>query len=335
MNTKEFVNALTIVKPGLSNKEVVEQSTSFAFLNDRVVTYNDQISISHPVAGLSITGAVKAELLYKFLKKVKAEEIEILETEKELIITAGRSTVSLAYETEVKFDLNQLQQKKKWIPLCSNFTSNLTFVAKAVSKDNDTPALTCIHVHKEGFVEATDRFRVIRVFDTLQKEVLLPINVISSLKEINPTKICIEKQWTHFQSEKGTVLSCRIFTAEYPNITPLLGLSKDAVLLKLPSTLKEILERASLFVTSNNGQSDPVDITIKDKKLTVSITTVAGRFSESAPMRYSGEPVIFSIRTYLLTGMLDDPKCKVYKDKNTLKFKADEWESIVMLYVKS
>ena len=46
INKKELQEALERVKPGLASRELIEQSTSFAFMRDRVVTYNDEISIS-------------------------------------------------------------------------------------------------------------------------------------------------------------------------------------------------------------------------------------------------------------------------------------------------
>ena len=73
INKAELQTALEKVKPGLASRELIEQSTSFAFMGDRVVTYNDEISISHPVAGVDINGAVKAQALYDFVSEVKKE----------------------------------------------------------------------------------------------------------------------------------------------------------------------------------------------------------------------------------------------------------------------
>jgi hypothetical protein len=73
MKKTDLIKALEAVKPGLANKEMIEQSTSFAFMEDRVVTYNDEISISHPLKGIPIVGAIKADELYAFLSKVKIE----------------------------------------------------------------------------------------------------------------------------------------------------------------------------------------------------------------------------------------------------------------------
>ena len=68
LNKTDLQKALEIVKPGLANKEMIEHSTSFAFIGGRVVTYNDEISLSHPVEGLEIEGAIHAEELYKLLR---------------------------------------------------------------------------------------------------------------------------------------------------------------------------------------------------------------------------------------------------------------------------
>ena len=75
MKRIDLLKALEIVKPGLASKEIIQQTTSFAFIEGRVVTFNDEISISHPVPDLDIQGAVQADELYKFLKKTKADEI--------------------------------------------------------------------------------------------------------------------------------------------------------------------------------------------------------------------------------------------------------------------
>ena len=89
INKTNLQTALEIVKPGLASKELIDQSTSFAFMGDRVVTYNDDISVSHPIEGLNITGAVKADKLYALLNKLKQEEIEVEICGGEILLKSG------------------------------------------------------------------------------------------------------------------------------------------------------------------------------------------------------------------------------------------------------
>ena len=107
INKAELQRALEKVKPGLANRELVEQSTSFAFVRDRVITYNDEISISHPVTGLEVCGAVKAQALYEFLNKIRREEIDVEWEENQVVIRAGRAKARLVRQ-EVSYPW------KKW-----------------------------------------------------------------------------------------------------------------------------------------------------------------------------------------------------------------------------
>ena len=78
---EELLKALAAVKPGLSSKDVIEQSTSFAFMGGHVVTYNDEIAVRYPV-DLEIEGAIRANELYSFLSKIKDKEIDLEVSEK-------------------------------------------------------------------------------------------------------------------------------------------------------------------------------------------------------------------------------------------------------------
>ena len=75
MQKQELITALEKVKPGLASKDLIEQSTSFAFINGKVITYNDEISISHPVKDLKIEGAVQAESYINFYQKPRQKRL--------------------------------------------------------------------------------------------------------------------------------------------------------------------------------------------------------------------------------------------------------------------
>ncbi len=76
MLRKDLLKALDEVKPGVATKEMVEQTTSFAFIGDRVATYNNEIGISAVVPGINtvMSGAIRAEEMYKLMNKIKKEE---------------------------------------------------------------------------------------------------------------------------------------------------------------------------------------------------------------------------------------------------------------------
>ena len=130
----ELLEALEKVKPGLANRELIEQSTSFAFIGDRVVTYNDEISVSHLVKGLeNMKGAIKAKTLYEFLARVKDEEIEIEQEENEVLIKTGRSKAGLRFEYEIRLPFEEVGEIGKWKKLPEDFVDALRLSYPACS----------------------------------------------------------------------------------------------------------------------------------------------------------------------------------------------------------
>ena len=330
MKTQDLLKALTIVKPGLGSKELIEQSTSFAFIDGFVITYNDEVSISHPVEGIELTGAIKAEELYQFLNKTKEEEIAISKNKKEteIVIKAGKSKASFTLQDEIKLDLSQFEGKKKWKKVSSEFIDALLFVSVGCSKDASTPAMTCVHV-TNGFVEATDRFRVVRHKTETEFDFLLPSDSISTVRNINPTKICIEKQWVHFKNEENTILSCRIFAAEFPKIDPFFTV--DGIELKLPSKLKEIVERGSIFAKRDYSYDEFLIITIADKQMTINAVCDSASFEESTVIKYKGPEITFRIIPQLLKDIIDQKDSVITLSQNKIKFETDKWEYVAVL----
>ena len=77
INKLKFLKALDTVKPGLSNKEQIEQSSSYCFKNQHVITYNDEVSVSCPIEDFDIEGVVNSDELYSLVSKIKNKEIEV------------------------------------------------------------------------------------------------------------------------------------------------------------------------------------------------------------------------------------------------------------------
>ncbi len=321
-----------MVKPGLANKEIIEQATSFAFINDRVVTYNDEISISHPVEGLKLEGAVVADKLYSLLGKIKKDEIEINIEGSEIIITSGRIKAGLTLQSEIKLPLGEeVATKSKWRALPEKFNKSINFVMSSCSKDMSRVVLTAIHIHNEGFSEASDSYRVAR-YD-LGEEMpvdtfLLPQAAAVEVVKFNPTKIAEGKGWIHFKTEIGSIMSCRILEDPYPNTAPHLKMKGTRII--LPKTVEEVLDRAIIFAKKDHMLDEMVTITLQEKRFKIRAESDSGWFEEEVNVHYEGDPVTFSITPYLLKGILSETQaCELSKDK--LKFEGENWVYLNML----
>lgn len=327
----ELQKALEVVKPGLSSKELIEQSTSFAFIKGRVVTYNDEISISHPVSDLKISGAIKAEELYNLLGKIKEEEIDFVLQESEILIKAGRVKAGITLQQEILLPLQEIGELSTWKPLPTNFATQLRFIIPAASTDMSKPLLTCIHARKEGVLEATDNFRLMTTSlnkELSGKEFLIPATSAVQVAKLNPTHVANSNGWIHFKTKEDTIISCRIFEDVYPDIAPHLKVKGNEI--AFPASVKESLERAEVFAKRQNYLDAEVSILIKENRIKVKGQSESGWFEEEINMKYSGDPIEFRITPFFLKDMLNQTSTAIISESK-IKFTGEDWQYVAVL----
>jgi len=333
MKTTDLQKALEIVKPGLANSEVIEQSTSFAFMEGRVVTYNDEISISHPVEGLNITGAVAAEELYKLLHKIKKEEIEISVGDNEVLLKAGRAKAGLILHTEITLPLEEIGEQGKWRKLPEDFIEAVKMAVGSCSRDMNKPVLTCVHVNSEGFVEGSDGFRIMKYqlkeIDKFPvKTFLIPASSAVQLIHLKPVKIAKGQGWVHLQTEEGTIISCRTFEESFPDTAAFLKI--EGVPIEFPDKMEEILDRAIVFSKGGHFLDEEVTVTLTKQRIKVNSRNDSGWFEEETRIEFKDDPVHFTITPYLLKDILSKTNTCILNEA-CLKFEGNEWEYLALL----
>ena len=325
MKKSELQQALEIVKPGLANKEIIEQSTSFAFIKNRVVTYNDEISISHPVKDLTIKGAVKAEELYKLLQKINKEEIEIEIKESEVLLKAGKGKAGLRLQEKITLPLDEIPKIEEWQDLSETFTDQLQKVIWCTSNDMSQPIITCIHVREDGFIEATDRFRLMQTQgEELPFTFLLPASAAQQVIRMKPTQVALSEEWVHFTNEEGTILSCRIFEdANFPKLTQVID-GVNGTKLTFPKRIIDLVERAEIFGKAEFQTDGQISIDIQKGKIIVKGESDVGWWEEKEKMDYKGESIEFLMNPMLFKDILKETNVGEI-DKQFIKFVGENW----------
>jgi len=328
VNRIDLVKALEVVKPGLTNKDVIEQSKSFAFMQGRIVTYNDNISISHPVPGVDFTGAIKAEEFYKLLSKMKTEDIELEVSDSEILITAGKMKAGLILQTEIVLPLDQIEEIGKWTKLPDNFSDLLAFVISTCSNNMARPILTTIHV-APTFVEASDSYRLKSIINSGKRlpEFLIPANSAREVIKFQPEKISLGSGWVHFMKEEA-VLSCRIFQDNYPNTTSHFEVKGKEI--TFPPSLIEIMERVIIFSKRDTMIDEQATIEVSEKEIEISAKSNYGWFKEKTRIKYTGKSFTFIIAPSFLLEILKISNTCIVGDSR-LKFTGENWESVIML----
>jgi hypothetical protein len=298
-------------------------------MDNRVVTYNDEISISHPVKDLDVTGAVKADKLYQFLGKVKIDEIEIVEEDNAITLTTGKAKAGLAMQAEIKLPLDQVGDIEDWEDLPENFIEALKFVYPSCGHDMSRPLLTCVHVNHDGFIEGSDSNCITRYtleefsFDTF----LLPSSSASTVVKLNPTQISLGKSWVHFKTEDDSIISCRIFSNKdkFVDTTPFLDV--EGIEVTLPEAITEIMDRAMVFAKQDHQLDETIKITLKESRMIMECKSESDNswFREEARMRYKQDPLTFFITPYLLNWIISKTKdCTIAEDRLCFKSPAKE-----------
>lgn len=326
---EELRQALEIVKPGLANKEIIEQSTHFAFINNRVVTYNDEISISHPVPGLNINGAVRAEELYKLLGKLKKDEIEVEIVDNEVILTTGKSKAGLRLQEKITLPLEEIKEQNDWKPLPDKFLEAVKFTLNSCSNDMSRPIMTCIHT-TDSFVEGSDGFRISKymVKKIPVVDLLIPASSMRELLKVKPTQIAVGTGWTHFRTDQDTIFSCRVFSDTYPDTTVHLKIEGSEIV--FPSTINEILDKASVFSKREHFNDESVMVELEKGKVKIRGESEIGWFEEETHAKYSGDKVQFNITPDLLKNILTQTNTCILS-KNKIKFTGENWEYVALL----
>lgn len=325
-----LLQALEIVKPGLSSKDVIEQSTSFAFIDGRVVTYNDEISISHPVSAAGITGAVKADELYQILGKIKKPEIHVECTDTELIFKAGKATVRLTRAERITLPIDEIGETGEWSKLPKSFCKHLRFALRGVSSDMSRPILTCAHIKQNGVIESTDSYRIVQCKGKKMpvENFLLSGGVIPDVIKAAPTHISMGAGWVHFKTEEGTVISCRVFNDKFVAVDAFLEF--EGVEVTFPSIIKDVIDRASVFAKQDKATDESITIELKKGSCKVSAQSVSGSFEEVIKMDYNEDTLSFVIVPQLFKDILTETSsCKIGDGRVT--FEGDDWKYLSIL----
>lgn len=331
INKKELEQALALVKPGLASKESIEQSTSFVFSQGKVITFNDEISIAHPVKDLELEGAIHADEFYNFISKVKKEEIEMTLANGQILFTTVKTKAGLTLQEKILLPLKSIGKKGKWYDLPADFLHYLSLAIGSCSNDMNRPILTCVNITKEGKIIGSDSYRL--MLCDMEQEMpvdtfLLPAEAAVQVVKLKPNKIAAGEGWVHFQTEKGTELSCRVFEDTYPNTSAYETI--EGVELSFPKTMPEILDEVWVFAKRDHILDEMIIITVDNNRMKVKAKSDTGWIEKEANLKYDNEKVTFSITPYLLRDILKETYDFMLSD-NAIIFQGTGWKYISML----
>jgi DNA polymerase III sliding clamp (beta) subunit (PCNA family) len=332
---KPLLAAMALASAGLGKNTANPENNQFYFIDDKLVTYNDEVSVSIPLVftGDFVTASVDSDLFNKYLQKVTVDSIELVETEggdegRYLQVKASRSKAGFAMGT-TSLPLDEINPKK-WVSLPEGFMEGMNFASMVCSRDATNPKYTLVSVNKRGYMDATDNYRVIRYsFEKKFKfpSFLIPSSSVRHLSGIAPTHISYSDDgWVHFKKDDA-IFSTRVFNDDFPDVSPLLDISGKEV--PLPDVLSDAITRTKLF--QSNGLDSSVTIKLQKRKMRVRAESDTAWVDETIPIKFDGD-LEFNVNPEFLEVMMGLSLECVVTDR-FICFSTDNWTYTASLIV--
>jgi len=319
---EDLLKKLESITPGLTEKEVLEQSSCFVFKNGRIATFNDEVACSIDFES-EIEGAIKAKPLLELLRRLTESELTVTFEDKQLRIRGERRKAGIHAEEEVTLPVDSVDMPTKWRTLHNEFSEAVGIVGQCCSKDQSRFVLTCVHIHPE-WLEATDNSQITRypMKTGIKESRLIRWSAIKSIAGADVTEFGETENWLHFRNPDGLVISCRRYLDQFPSETSkVLNVTGDEI--TLPEGLSDAVARASIFSKNSAEKEEQVEIHLKPGAMRLEGRGFEGWYVESKKIIYNGAEVKFSTTPKLLVELvkrsnqciLGDRKLKVQTEK--------------------
>lgn len=318
-----FLRALEEVKPGLSVRDILEQSAAFVFRGGRVWTFNDEVCCS-AVSGLpkEFVGVVRAKLLLSLVRKADDDALTLTDSGGPELSLSGRNwRCGLARDPAVLLDLEKVPKPKKddWFPVAPDLCEAITLVQECAGKDAQQFVFTCVHIHPE-WVEASDNDQLARyrVKTKVTEPVLVRRDCVKHVPTYDVTRMAVHDNWVHFRASNGTVISMVRFADKFHDLTAMLD--GNGVPATLPKSLSDLTLRAK--DVSDETEEDRVKVTLAANKVKVSARCDSGWFEAGQVAKYAGPRFSFLVSPKMLQNLVDKyPECVIDTENYRIRAK--------------
>lgn len=327
---EDFLNDLNMVKPGLSPREFVEQSSCFVFREGTVMTFNDEVCCRKEVP-LNITGAVQATTLLAILEKLEDPELKVrLNDDKELEFKGNGKGFGVTIEAEIFLPVDKVEMPEKWRPLPKEFTEAVGLVQHCVSTDESKFKLTCIHLHPD-FIEASDNLQIMRVkiATGLKNPTLIRGTSLQHITHLAMDEICMTKTWVHFRNQAGLIFSCRRYDEEYHDLSQFIKIKGHSIV--IPKGMSMASDRAAVFAAEKSGEP-LVNVCLDGSKglMRLKGKGLVGWYKEIKSVAYDGPYMSFFIAPDLLKH-ISERYSEAEIEEGKLKVSGGSWEYVTFL----
>ena len=342
VNREELMDVLNLVRPGLSQKEVIEQSNHFIFNKDEILAYNDELLISYPF-DIELTCTVDASLFLKLLSRLETEMVS-LELKKGVLEVWNEKTnaqLPIVEESEIFEYIRNVTKEATdadFHRLSPDFIEGLRLCAFSADTDRQMGTLTCVRIEGKNVMSGSKtRISWYEMDKEVPEDFYIEATLIQELiKYEDISSYYLSKSWAHFKSEGGTTFSAR-------RVIPLDLLSfKEAfegfdlgVRIRIPADLRQSIETVNLVNEGEQAADKLVTLHIDESKVTCKAESTRGGILQEVDFEKPPnieKPFSLQIRPDFLIDVLEKATY-MYVDESHVLFKRQAFQHIAGLNV--
>ena len=331
---KDITKALEAVKPGIAGcNDLSDQSELVIFADDKLISFNDQLSISYPIQ-TGLTGSIYANEILQFVKKAPENEIKIEldesnEKGNQFIFQSGK--VKAGFYISI-VDPPKLDIGKKWEELPPNFSDAISLCYPTAATKSDRGVLTCIQI-TDNLVISCNNYQASKyqladcpVSGLIQAE---SAKILAAFKPVDYQKGT--GSWNHYRSSDNAIISILSIEEEYPTDKVMSLFAIDGESIELPDNLKEVIERQEIMATDSDS-SPLIEIKINKNTMEFNATNIKGWISETVEMAKNKKELSFHVNPITLKSVLADIQ-DVTVNESILKIDSDIFSYAIALKV--
>jgi hypothetical protein len=314
INKDDFISNLKKISPGVSIKDLIKEYGCVYLSEKTISSFSERIIVSYPMSLIGFDCLVDYNTLLSMLEKLNSINIDLIKTEKELILKTNNLEYGIAI---VEGEHPSIELPKKWQNLPEGFMDGLEFCSFSISKDMTIPSATCIHIHGNSIL-STDTKRVTQyeMKEASPFDFHVPYVVMKNLKGYNFVKMAKGKNLIHFLEDNGAIFSFYQMSLDR-EISPETAkkfFAVEGTEIEFPKNFKKVIDRAAVTTEGLIELDLVVDITLENNKFEVSSKKESAWFREHGEINYNGKKVSIRVSAPFLSAILDRTnKCVIGK----------------------
>lgn len=314
---EDLLRRLESVRPGLTPRELIEQSSCYVFQDGLVMTFNEEVACTIEL-DLGFDGAVKADKFRTLLQKLGDKELEVTKEEGKVFLKGKGKKHWFATDDKVRLAISSVDIPKKWKKLPADFLEGVGMAVKCCSTNKDLFKLTCVHFTKK-FMESTDQgMQALRFYLKLdiQQDFLVRAASLRHIISLGMDEFSETGDWVHFSNPMGLIMSCKRWMDDYPKIDVAFD-APNARKIRLPKNLYKSVENVQMFAEETESKKILVDLSAKEVQVIGEGITGGGK--ERKAINYNGpaqrfwvDPAVFgNLAKEFADCLITDTKLKV------------------------